>query len=169
MEKEAYFNSIYKDHKDKIYRICCFYFQDPEDRNDLFQEVLSNIWKGLDRFEGRSKMSTWIYRIAVNTSMAFFKQQFKEVDKRNNYNKEISNEKIDASYEAEQNKIDELHLAISRLNKMEKAIVSLMLEEVSYKEIADIVGLSENNVRVKIHRIKIKLKSILKAESHGNR
>jgi len=169
MEKESYFNKIYKDHKDKIYRICCFYLQDQEDRNDLFQEVLANVWRGLDRFEGRSKISTWIYRISVNTSMAFFKQQFKEIDKRNKYEQEISNDTTDSSHEDEQNKIDQLHLAISGLSKMEKAIVSLLLEELSHKEIAEIIGLSENNIRVKIHRIKSKLKSILKTESHGNR
>ena len=162
MEKEAFFNSIYKDHKDKIYRICCFYFQDLEDRKDLFQEILTNVWRGLDRFEGRSKISTWIFRIAVNTCMAFFKQQFKEKDRLNSYKNDMNPKLDNTSNEVQEEKIEQLHIAIADLNKIEKAIVSLMLEDFKQKDIAEIIGLSENNTRVKIHRIKVKLKSILK-------
>lgn len=167
MDKEQLFNTIYIDNKNKIYRICCFYIQDEEERKDLFQEILTNVWRGLEHFEGRSKISTWIYRIAVNTSMAYFKKQFKENDKRDEVEKELSYETHELSNESEQESIKRLHQAISGLNKLEKAIVSLMLEEVSQKEIAEVLGYSENNIRVKIHRIKNKLKSILKTESHG--
>jgi len=167
MNKEQRFNNVYIENKDKIYRICCFYIKDEDDRKDLFQEVLTNIWRGLDRFEGRSKISTWIYRIAVNTSMAFFKKQHSEIDKINGIEKELSIEAQEQPNENEQEAIHRLHHAISDLNKLEKAIVSLMIEDVSQKEIAEVMGFSENNMRVKIHRIKNKLKSILKTESHG--
>lgn len=167
MNKEQLFHDIYLDNKDKIYRICCFYVQDEEDRKDLFQEVLTNIWRGLDRFEGRSKVSTWIYRIAVNTSMAYFRKQFRESNKKEGFEQDLENETVETSSEHEQDSIRRLHLAISGLNKLEKAIVSLMLEEVPQKEIAEVMGFSENNIRVKIHRIKNKLKSILKTYSHG--
>jgi len=167
MNKEQLFNDVYVENKDKIYRICCFYIQDEDERKDLFQEVLTNVWRGLDRFEGRSKISTWVYRIAVNTSMAYFKKQNKENDIKNGIEKELSFESHEPSSENEQESIRRLHYAISDLNKLEKAIVSLMLEEVSQKEIAEVMGFSENNIRVKIHRIKNKLKSILKTESHG--
>ena len=162
MNKEALFNDIYKANKDKVYRICCFYLYDPDDRQDLFQEVLTNVWRGLDRFEGRSKVSTWIYRIAVNTSLAFRKKQYKEDVKIENAKSEIQKNWNPAVTEDDQETIDKLHHAISRLNKIEKAIVSLMLEDISQQEIAEIMGYSENNVRVRIHRIKQKLKSILK-------
>lgn len=78
MEKEQLFNDIYADNKDKIYRIFCFYIEDDEDRKDLHQEILTNIWRGLDHFVGRLKISTWIYRIAVNTSMAYFKKKIEK-------------------------------------------------------------------------------------------
>jgi RNA polymerase sigma-70 factor (ECF subfamily) len=167
MEKEEHFSDIYKENKDKIYRICCFYARDDEDRKDLFQDVLTNIWRGLDLFEGRSKISTWIYRIAVNTSMAYFKNQNREINKREVIGQEISYSYDNPSNENEQEAINRLHQAISNLNKMEKAIVSLMLEDVSQREIAHILGFTENNIRVKIHRIKKRLKSILKPEVHG--
>ena len=167
MDKESRFNEIYAHNKDKIYRICCFYIQDNEDRKDLYQEILTNIWRGLDRFEGRSKISTWIYRIAVNTSMGYFKKQNRESNRNEIRVQEIKQDITYTSNENEQETINRLHQAIANLNKMEKAIVSLMMEEVSQKEIAHILGFTENNIRVKIHRIKNRLKSILKPESHG--
>ena len=167
MKKEELFNDIYSENKDKIYRICCFYIRDEDNRKDLFQEILTNIWRGLDRFEERSKISTWIYRISVNTSMAFFKKQKRFINKNEIVHQEIKQESKELSNENEQESIDRLHQAISNLNKMEKAIVSLMLQEVSQKEIANILGFTENNIRVKIHRIKQRLKSILKTKNHG--
>lgn len=167
MNKESLFNDIYASNKDKIYRICCFYIPDAEDRKDLFQEVLTNIWRGLDHFEGRSKISTWIYRIAVNTSMAYFKKQSREINKKEFIAQEIELENTNHHKDNEQETIKNLHRAIANLNKIEKAIVSLMLEEVTQKEIAQILGFTENNIRVRIHRIKNRLKSILKPENHG--
>ncbi|MCG8307115.1 MAG: sigma-70 family RNA polymerase sigma factor [Cytophagales bacterium] len=168
MNKEQLFNEVYKSNKDRIYRICCFYVNDLEDRHDLFQEVLTNIWKGLDRFEGRSKVSTWVFRIAVNTSLAFRKKHRAESTKIENARDEIHREWNQSLSEGEQEAIQKLHQAISGLNKIEKAIVSLMLEDVSQKVIAEVMGYSENNIRVRAHRIKQKLKAILIPQSHGN-
>jgi RNA polymerase sigma-70 factor (ECF subfamily) len=167
VNKESRFNEKYADNKDKIYRLCCFYIPDAEDRKDLFQEILTNIWRGLDHFEGRSKISTWIYRIAVNTSMAYFKKQSREINKKTFDAQEMEMEATNPNKDNEQESIRNLHHAIANLNKMEKAIVSLMLEEVTQKEIAQILGFTENNIRVKIHRIKNRLKSILKPNNHG--
>ena len=167
MNKEELFNDVYKANKDKIYRICCFYLNDLDDRQDLFQEVLTNVWRGLDRFEGRSKVSTWIFRIAVNTALAFRKKQHKESVNIENARSEIQKIWSHGVTEDEQETIGKLHHAISGLNKIEKAIVSLMLEDIKQQEIAEIMGYSENNIRVRIHRIKQKLKSILKPQSHG--
>lgn len=167
MNKEELFNDVYKANKNKIYRICCFYLNDPDDRQDLFQEVLTNIWRGLERFEGRSKVSTWIFRIAVNTALAFRKKQHKESFNMENLRSELKNNLNHVVTENEQETISKLHHAISGLNKIEKAIASLMLEDIKQQEIAEIMGYSENNIRVRIHRIKQKLKSILKPQSHG--
>lgn len=99
--------------------------------------------------------------------MAYFKNQNREINKRELIGREISYSYDNSSNENEQEAINRLHQAISNLNKMEKAIVSLMLEDVSQREIAHILGFTENNIRVKIHRIKERLKSILKPEVHG--
>lgn len=99
--------------------------------------------------------------------MAYFRKQFRESNKKEGFEQDLENETVETSSEHEQDSIRRLHLAISGLNKLEKAIVSLMLEEVPQKEIAEVMGFSENNIRVKIHRIKNKLKSILKTYSHG--
>jgi len=167
LNKEQRFNEVYLDNKDKIYRICCFYSGDHDDRQDLFQEVLTNVWRGLDRFQGRSKVSTWVFRIAVNTSLAYRKKQKKENTKIKDAKDEITREWNHSFSEGEQEIIDKLHQAVSGLNNIEKAIISLMLEDISQKEIAEVMGYSENNIRVRIHRIKQKLKSILKPQDHG--
>lgn len=168
MNKEELFNDVYRANKDKIYRICCFYLNDIDDRRDLFQEVLTNIWRGLERFEGRSKMSTWIFRIAVNTALAYRIRQRKESVNLENVRSEMQKTWNDNDTEGDQETMGKLHHAISGLNKIEKAIVSLMLEGISQQEIAEIMGYTENNIRVRIHRIKQKLKSILKPQGHGN-
>ena len=168
MNKEQQFNDLYAKNKDKIYRICCYYMDDPDDRQDLFQEVLTNIWRGLDRFEGRSKVSTWVFRIAVNSALAHRKKQRRENSSMNLAENEFADGYVHDSTEGEQESIRQLHRAISGLNKIERAIISLMLEDVSQKEIAEIMGFTENNIRVKIHRIKGKLKTLLNPQSHGN-
>ncbi len=167
MNKEELFNEVYKANKDKIYRICCFYLNDIDDRQDLFQEVLTNVWRGLERFEGRSKMSTWIFRIAVNTALAYRIRQRKESVNLENVRSEMRKTWDHIDTEGEKETMGKLYHAISGLNKIEKAIVSLMLEDISQQEIAEIMGYTENNIRVRIHRIKQKLKSILKPQSHG--
>lgn len=168
MSKEQLFNEVYKENKDKVYRICSFYLDDVDDRQDLFQEVMTNVWRGLDRFAGRSKMSTWVFRIAVNTSLAFRKKQRKENTKIEHVKDVIHQEWNHSATEGEQESIFKLRQAINGLNKIEKGIVSLLLEDFSQKEIAEVMGYSENNIRVRIHRIKQKLKSILKPQEHGN-
>ncbi len=75
MDREAVFKKLYDEYRDRIYRMCCYYVSSEEDRKDLSQEVLQNIWKGLERFRGESALSTWIYRVTVNSSLAFLSKQ----------------------------------------------------------------------------------------------
>ncbi len=145
-------------HRGIIHKICRVYRRDADDRNDLYQEIVMNAWQSYARFEGRSKFSTWLYRVAINTALyqtrkdKFF-GKMSDLDSAENQPEEISNE-------------DDLRLlykAIDQLDAVDKSIVLLYLDELPYKEISEITGLTETNVGVKLNRIKLKMKNILSA------
>ncbi len=141
-----------------INNVCFGYANNPEDRNDLRQEILIQIWKSYPNFNHKSKTSTWIYRIALNTAISNFRR--KKSDIRSN---DISPEFLQIP-EAEENKdleenIMMLYQFIHALNDLEKAIMLLYLDDKSYSDIAAIVGITETNVATKISRIKNKLRN----------
>ena len=157
---EQIFSNLIEENKDRIFRICCYYLSEEEDRKDLYQETLLNIWKGFKSFKGESKFSTWAYRITVNTALAFISKKKRIQEKTMNYMQKFEQNKSKAkanSMEA----VNLLHQGISRLPLIDMIIISLVLEEASSNEIATITGLSESNVRVRIHRAKKKLKEIM--------
>ena len=157
---EQIFANLIEENKDRIFRICCYYLADEEDRKDLYQETLLNIWKGFKSFKGESKFSTWAYRITVNTALTFISKKKRIQEKTMNYMQQFEQNKSKAkanSMEA----INLLHQGISRLPLLDMIIISLVLEEASSNEIAAITGLTESNVRVRIHRAKEKLKEIM--------
>ena len=161
MEKgKQFFSSLIEEHKDKIYRICCYYLSDEEDRKDLYQEALLNIWKGFKTFRGDASFSTWMFRITVNTALKFLSKKRSQQQKTTQYadqlmagNKIVENDGLD--------KINLLHKGISKLPLIDMIIISLVLEEVSSKEIAKFTGLTDNNVRIRIHRAKEALKKLI--------
>ena len=157
---ENIFANLIEENKDKIYRICCYYIADEEDRKDLYQETLLNIWKGYKSFKGEALFSTWVFRITVNTALAFLskKRRFKQktLQHFDLIKTEENSSKLDG-VEA----LNILHKGISRLPLLDMIIISLVLEEASSKEIAKITGLTESNVRVRIHRSKERLKQLL--------
>jgi len=159
--RENIFKSIMEENKDRIYRICCYYISSNEDRKDLYQEVFQNIWKGLKDFRGDSAVSTWIFRITVNTALSFItkkKKKKKQFDEYRNFlNSTKNNQEVDNKYR----EINILHKAIARLPIIDMIIISLVLEDIGKKEIAKITGLTEGNVRVRIHRAKEKLKKLI--------
>jgi len=166
-KKEEKFRNIIKNNEDRIMGICRYYSINDDDQKDMYQEVLINIWKSMDSFRGDAQISTWIYRVAVNTAMGFA-------------NKEIRRQKIflDEKEYALQNFVDIhensvketeklfqiLENQINQLSVIDKIIMTLVLESVNHKEIASVVGITEPNVRVKIHRIKNELKETLKSK-----
>lgn len=122
---------------------------------DLRQEILTNLWLGLEQFRGASKLSTWVYRVAVNSALMAIRNYKPKVE---TLPFEIST--TDISSEADDNKAEQLaalHELINQLLPIEKAIILLWLDEYSYEEIADIIGIERNNVATKLHRIKNKL------------
>ncbi len=144
-----------------IHKVCRMYCDNEEHRKDLFQEILIQLWKSYPSFKGDSKFSTWMYRVAINVSI----QDLRKTKKKQQLFFQ-TNQFKDASVEQKSEAIDEklklMHMAISGLNKVEKAIVMLHLEEKSNEEIADIVGITQNYVRVKMNRIKTKLSKTIK-------
>lgn len=169
-KKEEQFKQIVAENSERILRICRYYIPNPEDQKDMYQEILVNIWKSLDSFRGESKISTWVYRIAINTSLNYTGKAFRQM--KLIVNKDVQNigllndEELLEKQEYESN-LEALQTHLNSLSVIEKAMISLLLEGLSMREIADIIGLTENNVRVKIHRIKENLKKQLSSMSNS--
>ena len=143
-------------HKQIIYKVCFMYASDDETVNDLFQEVTLNLWKSFSRFRGDSKVTTWVYRIAVNTCISWLRvsgKRIKTVPLTFSMTELLSDEQ-------EKENLRELYALINRLGKLERALILLWLEERSYEEIAEILDISVSNVGVRINRIKAKLVSM---------
>ena len=164
--KEALFESLYLDHKDKIYRLCLGFVREKELANDLFQEILIKIWRHLESFKGESEISTWIYRIAYNTAITFSSREKKKSELQSEIfpNLEIAEPE---SSEME-TQVQLLYQAISELAEIDRIIATLLLEGTPYRDIAGITGISENYVAVKVNRIKTILTQKLNPQPHGN-
>jgi RNA polymerase sigma-70 factor (ECF subfamily) len=156
MEKE--FLALVYDYQNIIYKICRLYRDNKEDQEDLFQEIVYQLWKSYPAFKRESKVSSWMYRIALNTAIAIYRKSKISVDYYQEFPEHLhlSDEKSISENE------ERLFWALRKLNDSEKAVISLYLEDFNYREIAAITGLSESNVGVRLNRIKNKLKQILK-------
>jgi RNA polymerase sigma-70 factor (ECF subfamily) len=166
--KELQFEALYQSHKDKVYRLCLGFLKEKELANDLFQEILIKIWRHLDSFKGESEIGTWIYRIAYNTALTFSARE-KKIEERHTEMPEHLDLSEPDSYATEQEvRIQLLYQAISELPEVDRVIATLLLENTSYKIIAEISGISENYVAVKVNRIKASLTQKLNPQPHGN-
>jgi len=163
--KEEKFKTIVDENEDRIMRICKFYNPNSEDQKDMYQEVLVNIWRSLDNFRGESAISTWIYRIAVNTSLSFAGKAYKEmklmVDADTQNLSSIINDDLLEEKLQKEHQLNQLQAELNQLSVIDKALISLQLEGLSMREIADVIGITEPNVKVKIHRIKEQLRTKL--------
>ena len=158
---EQIFANLIEENKDRIFRICCYYLADEEDRKDLYQETLLNIWKGFKSFKGEAAFSTWAFRITVNSALSFISRKKSIQLKTVKYAQVVEQNNSKANINSEE-AIDLLHQGISKLPLLDMIIISLVLEETTSKEIAAITGLTESNVRIRIHRTKEKLKEMMK-------
>lgn len=152
------FLKIVEENQGIIYRVCRMYRDSREDQEDLFQEIVLQLWKAFPKFRNESKVSTWMYRIALNTAIAIFRKNKIEIELKENLSKNYTLTEMEKTSENEARMFE----AIRMLNKTERALIALFLEDYSHKEIAEITGITENYVGVKISRIKDKLKNILK-------
>ncbi len=162
MKKEEKFNQIVAENGERIKRICSYYNSNSDDQKDMFQEVLVNIWKSLDSFRGDSAISTWIYRIAVNTSLTFTGKYYSRMKLIINCNTQNLNAVFDedslCAKQIQEEQFDRLQTELNMLSVIDKSLISLMLEGLTMKEIGNVIGITEANVKVKIHRIKTQLK-----------
>jgi RNA polymerase sigma-70 factor (ECF subfamily) len=161
LEKE--FLQIIKKNQGIIHKVCNIYCDDQDDRDDLFQEIVAQLWKSFPTFREESKFTTWMYRVALNTAITTFKKTKRRPDQnRLTYeNFQVKDENYDIEAEEE---IKNLHRAVAQLTGVEKSIVLLFLENKKYEEIAEITGITQNYVRVKMNRIKKKLKKFMETE-----
>ncbi|RKD87937.1 RNA polymerase sigma factor [Mangrovibacterium diazotrophicum] len=166
MTKETRFKEIVAENEERIRRICRYYAPSEEDSKDMCQEVLVNIWKSLDNFRGDAAMSTWIYRIAVNTSLSHSGKAFKQMKFRVDADEQTLGKLLEddggEQVQLLEKQLELMESEINQLSVIDKALISLMLEDVPGKEIANIIGITEPNVRVKLHRIKEILRHAMK-------
>lgn len=159
-----------------IYKICRAYTAEQADFEDLYQEILIQLWKALPGFSGKSKLSTWVYRVALNNALVYRRNLKRREDKQARYAAEArweagqssSHFSDDDVADKDQKGVELLYTCIRELPKADRALIILYLEEKKYHEIADITGLTSSNVGVKINRIKKKLYKMLKESGYGN-
>lgn len=153
-DKEKRFMTVVTDNRQLIYKVCYMYATDRDHFQDLYQEVLANIWEGLDSFRGNSAISTWLYRTAINTCVTFFRRH-------NRHSSEMTSLEVASELVADDNvrgeQLREMYALIAKLSKIDKAMILMWLDERSYDEIAEVTGFSRNNVATRLRRIKQKL------------
>lgn len=163
-DKEQEFLARIKAHKGILYKIARMYMDHADDQDDLFQEMICQLWKSYDTFRGESQFSTWMYRVAVNTSIAYFKNEKRKVDRY-----EIPTENIrepDDDSNVKELQLEHFYKALHKLDKIEKALVFYHLEGYSHREIGSQLGISEGNARVKLSRAKDKLKELIQRQGY---
>jgi RNA polymerase sigma-70 factor (ECF subfamily) len=157
--EEKKFINLINDHQGLIHKVCIMYEHDPDIREDLFQEIVLQLWKSFHTFRGEAKITTWMYRIALNTAISGFRKQHRHVKtediKERHFN--ISEHVTDDRDE----EFQKLQWAIRQLSEIERAMIMMALEEVPYDEIAETIGITQNNVRVRMNRIREKIKKLM--------
>ena len=159
-EAEKQFEKHIRENELLIYKVCRVYARTETERQDLFQEVVIQLWKAFPNFKGQSKFSTWLYRVALNTAITGLRKQKNFID---TYEPAALPQRIDdnTSLEAEE-QLAQLYKSIEQLNQVEKAVVMLYMEDKTYEEMEEILGISQGNLRVKMNRIKEKLRQLAK-------
>lgn len=155
-EKEKLFTELVSKYKASIWRVCYAYLPDRSFAEDVYQDTLMEIWKNLERFRGESAWHTWIYRIAVNTAISHGRKETKRAVDFREQPTDIADEGSTETQETE-TRYQHLQECIAQLSEQDRLVVSLLLEDLSYAQIADVTGLSATNVGVRINRIKPKL------------
>lgn len=157
--EEKRFITLINEHQGLIHKVCIMYENDHDVRNDLFQEIVLQLWKSFASFRGEAKITTWMYRIALNTAISGFRKQTRLVKTEDL--KELHLNISDGWADDREEEVQRLHWAIRQLSEIERAMIMMALEEVPYDEIAETIGITQNNVRVRMNRIREKLKKLM--------
>jgi RNA polymerase sigma-70 factor (ECF subfamily) len=162
-ERERLFVELFEQNRASLRRLCFGYLTSAGEVDDLFQEIMTNVWNSLPSFRGEAKTSTWLYRIAVNTAIIHRRKR-----RPSEALEDVPDQRASAHQDLERReRLEMLHRAIARLGDQDRLIVSLLLEGLSYREIADITGITVNYVGVKLARIKQALEQIVTEVGHG--
>ena len=158
--KEQVFTQLIEENQGIIHKICRIYTDDELSHEDLFQEIVLQLWRSYDSFKGDSKFSTWMYRVSLNTAIILIRKKNKTIvtSSIDNHQIHINTDDKDAEIEEQ---LQMLYAGIKLLNEVDRALVLMYLEDLPYKDIAETIGISEVNARVKMNRAKQKLKEII--------
>lgn len=143
-----------------IHKVCRIYTSNQDAHNDLFQEIAIQLWKAYPKFRGESKLSTWMYRIGLNTAITLYRKSKRSIVTQD-FDSVLHKIESTSYDDTEEEQLKLMYKAIQQLSDIDKALIFLYLEDVNYKEIAETMGISEVNARVRMNRIKTRLKTIL--------
>jgi RNA polymerase sigma-70 factor, ECF subfamily len=156
--EEKKFVNLINEHQGLIHKVCIMYENDRDVRNDLFQEIVLQLWKSFPTFRGEAKISTWMYRIALNTAISGFRKETRKIVTEDLREVHFN---ISESGDETEESLQKLQWAIRQLNEIDRAMIMMALEEVPYEDIAETIGISQNNVRVRMNRIREKLRKLM--------
>ena len=157
---EHKFISEFQKNQNIIHKVCRIYTNNQEAHNDLFQEITIQLWKAYPKFRGDSKLSTWMYRIGLNTAITLYRKSKKSI-KTQDFDSVLYKIQSTDYDNTEEEQLKLMYKAIHQLSDIDKALIFLYLEDKNYKEISETIGISEVNARVKMNRIKTRLRTIL--------
>jgi RNA polymerase sigma-70 factor (ECF subfamily) len=157
---ENKFLSDFESNQNIVHKVCRIYTSNKDAHNDLFQEIAIQLWKNYSKFRGDAKFSTWMYRVALNTAISLYRKSTRSIKTQDisDFAYKIQSREYD---DTEEIQLAALYEAIRSMNDIDKALIFLYLEDKPYKEIAETLGITEVNARVKMNRAKDKLKKIL--------
>lgn len=165
-KNEADFVALLNENQNLVHKICRMYTDSKASHDDLFQEISIQLWRSYDRFEGKSKFSTWMYRVGLNTAITLYRKEKKRIDKGVLH--ENTPQLMVQEYDTEiDEQLDWLYQKINSFSEIDKALTLLYLEDKKYDEIAETLGISSINARVKMNRIKKRLKEMIKDRNDG--
>jgi RNA polymerase sigma factor (sigma-70 family) len=159
LESQERFQSLLEAHKKLIFKICNSYCKDRDSRNDLAQEIIVQLWRSFDRFDGRCRFSTWMYRIGLNVAISFYRSESARTRRVISGDDQLL--QVTDEFESNSDEVRLLYDFIGGLDPLNKALILLYLDGNSYQEIAEVAGITETNVATRLNRLKNKMKQEL--------
>ena len=166
-EIEQQFEERIREHEQLLHKVCRMYAYTDADHKDLFQDIVVQLWQAYPKFKGEAKFSTWLYRVSINTAISGRRKKKDFVTSYDPSNLPSHHSHEEAADREDEGRLQTLYKAIEHLNKVEKAIVMLYIDDRSYEEMQDILGISVGTLRVKMNRIREKLRNLTKTIHYG--